>query len=263
VLYRRNGNDWTRSIYAVDLVDQLQAGQLAADSVTAGTIAAAAIRAVDAAFDAAAIKNADIDTVSAQRLVVGNANITDLSATKLTAGTIDASVITVINLNASNVNSGSFTGRTLTLNLNNTVTTLANTLDGTYSQYVGLSVLDSLTSRGVKLFSTGLAFESSGTAYAYLNNAGGLGGGLNLSNGSHSINLTSSNPRIVLSHSSGSEIRLNLSGGTPQLTFNGVQVLTTRQAAITSPSGGATIDTQARTAIDAIRVALQNMGITS
>jgi hypothetical protein len=36
-----------------------------------------------------------------------------------------------------------------------------------------------------------------------------------------------------------------------------------RAAAITSPSGGATIDSQSRTAIDAIRVALTNIGITS
>lgn len=33
--------------------------------------------------------------------------------------------------------------------------------------------------------------------------------------------------------------------------------------AISSPSGGATVDSQARTAIDAIRVALTNFGITA
>lgn len=35
-----------------------------------------------------------------------------------------------------------------------------------------------------------------------------------------------------------------------------------QQGAITSPSGGATIDGQARTAIDAIRTALTNLGLT-
>lgn len=35
-----------------------------------------------------------------------------------------------------------------------------------------------------------------------------------------------------------------------------------QQAAITSPSGGGTIDSQARTAIDSIRTVLTNIGIT-
>lgn len=97
-LYRRSGNTWTRAVNAADLVDQIQAGQLAADSVIAGTVAAGAIRAVDAAFDAAAIQSADINT---------------LSASKLTAGTIDANVITVINLNASNITVGTMSGTLL------------------------------------------------------------------------------------------------------------------------------------------------------
>ena len=36
-----------------------------------------------------------------------------------------------------------------------------------------------------------------------------------------------------------------------------------RAGAITSPTGGATIDSQARTAIDSIRVVLTNFGLTS
>jgi len=36
-----------------------------------------------------------------------------------------------------------------------------------------------------------------------------------------------------------------------------------QQGAVTSPSGGAVIDTQARTAIDSIRTVLRNFGITA
>lgn len=43
----------------------------------------------------------------------------------------------------------------------------------------------------------------------------------------------------------------------------GTKVVGARQAAITSPTGGGTIDTQARTAIDAIRAALTAHGLTS
>lgn len=97
-LYRRSGNTWTRNVNAVDIEDQLQAGQLAADSVIAGTVAAGAIRAIDGAFELAAIQSADINT---------------LTASKLTAGTIDASVITVTNLNASNITLGTMSGTRL------------------------------------------------------------------------------------------------------------------------------------------------------
>lgn len=161
-LYRRSGNTWTDKINAADIIDQLQAGQFAADSVTAGVIGAAAIRAVDAVFEAAAIKMADIDLVSAQRLIVGTANIDDaaitnakidrasvnkltvvtadiadasitnlkvasgISASKMTTGTLDASVVNVININATNVTSGGFIGRTLTLTTGSVTTTVDN-----------------------------------------------------------------------------------------------------------------------------------------
>lgn len=47
------------------------------------------------------------------------------------------------------------------------------------------------------------------------------------------------------------------------LSIGGNQVVTVRQAAITAPTGGSTIDTQARTAINDIRTALQNHGLTA
>lgn len=45
-------------------------------------------------------------------------------------------------------------------------------------------------------------------------------------------------------------------------SFYGVTPVVQAEA-ISAPSGGATIDTQARTAIDAIRVAIKNFGITA
>lgn len=132
VLYRRNGDDWTRSIYAVDMVDQIQAGQIAADAVTAGTIAAGAIRAVDAVFQTGAIQSADIQS---------------LSASKITAGTIDASVITVTNLNATNITAGSMNGVRLT--------------DGTVSDSKIASLAVSKLTAGTATFSGTVTFQNS------------------------------------------------------------------------------------------------------
>lgn len=49
---------------------------------------------------------------------------------------------------------------------------------------------------------------------------------------------------------------------TQKMGFYGVTPVV-QASAITSPSGGATVDSQARTAIDAIRTALTNIGITA
>ncbi len=43
---------------------------------------------------------------------------------------------------------------------------------------------------------------------------------------------------------------------------NSIPQVGTAQAAITSPTGGATVDAQARTAIDAIRAVLSYHGLT-
>jgi hypothetical protein len=45
--------------------------------------------------------------------------------------------------------------------------------------------------------------------------------------------------------------------------INGEQVLAGRQSAISAPTGGGTVDSEARTAINAIRTALQNHGLTA
>ena len=70
---------------------------------------------------------------------------------------------------------------------------------------------------------------------------------------------------------SASTVVLSVSGGTveavgafkaPQyLDTNGAQVVTTRQAAIADPAGGATVDTQARTAIASILAAMRTHGL--
>lgn len=47
-----------------------------------------------------------------------------------------------------------------------------------------------------------------------------------------------------------------------KVSFYGVTPVV-QAGAIASPAGGGTVDTQARTAIDAIRVAIRNIGITA
>ena len=50
-------------------------------------------------------------------------------------------------------------------------------------------------------------------------------------------------------------------GTEPVLSINGTQVLTVQQPSIGNPSGGATIDSQARTAIGSILTALRTHGL--
>lgn len=54
---------------------------------------------------------------------------------------------------------------------------------------------------------------------------------------------------------------IDLADSTGTYKVNGTQVVTTRQSAITAPSGGTTIDTQARTAINTIISRLQTHGL--
>ncbi len=67
-------------------------------------------------------------------------------------------------------------------------------------------------------------------------------------------------------HSSGSS-HLEIDGSqvlaATTLKFSGTQVVTTRQSAVTAPSGGATVDSQARTAINDIISRLQSHGLIS
>lgn len=44
--------------------------------------------------------------------------------------------------------------------------------------------------------------------------------------------------------------------------FFGSQTLVSKQAAITAPTGGTTVDSEARTAINTIRTRLQSLGLT-
>jgi hypothetical protein len=253
-LYRRSGNTWTAAVPTIDLTGQItetqisdnsisspkiqalavvagkiaanavEAGNLAADSVIAGTVAAGAIRAIDAAFTSAAIQSADINT---------------LSASKLTAGTIDATLINVININATNVTSGGFTGRTLTLNLNNVTTTVSNTSVG--GLIAGIRVESNLTTAESYMAP---AFVGSvfGLAYATLDVTGGQG-------------------RVIVANSSGSpRVLMDATDSTVKITNSfGVaeKVLAARGGAVSDPSGGTVIDTQARTAISLILVAMR------
>jgi hypothetical protein len=155
-------------------------------------------------------------------------------------------------------------GATFALNRNNHVTSINNTLDGSYGEYMGLTVTDTLNSRVAKVSPTGFRLESSGVSHVNLVNAGGITGSLLVTNSTNNqISIDSGNPRIIITYagSSAGQIRLQNPGGTPSLSFDGLQILTNRQAAVADASGGATVDTQARTAINTLLARLRTHGL--
>jgi hypothetical protein len=160
------------------------------------------------------------------------------------AGTIDAN----------QVNAGAFTGCTLELSSGGTTTEIKNQYDAYVpSNAVGLKIADS-TSRNI-LHSRGLAGLSS-TGYEFFQLQGINGYGyLHLNNPSNGYNLTATLAGDGL-------IALN-AGPTAGITINANRVVGPRQAAVTAPTGGGTIDSQARTAINDLISRLQAHGLIS
>jgi len=100
---------------------RMGAGDLEADSVTAGTVATGAIRAVDAAFDTAAIQTADIANAAITTAKIANLAVTDAlianatitgakiaNATITNALIVDATITSakIASLNADKINAG-------------------------------------------------------------------------------------------------------------------------------------------------------------
>jgi hypothetical protein len=150
-------------------------------------------------------------------------------------------------------------GATFRLNLNQTTVTISNTFDGTAGTYIGImvrtdAVADAFEASGaLTARSVGLRQKRSGvdTNFAYLVVSGSgtsADGQLALNEGDllRSIDLRAKVCRLLLSSESGSA---TLNGLFQTLSFNGNQVLTVRQSAVTMPFGGTTVDTQARQAI--------------
>jgi len=152
-------------------------------------------------------------------------------------------------------------GASFTLTLSGIVTSIANQFDPYLGNYTGLKV--SQVSQGyVGVSSSGIVLQNAitGNAIAKLTNGGG-DGDFWIANrfGQTLVQLDSFTPSIFVTDASGNGITLR----TTFLSFNGVQVLSGRKAAVTLPSGGATIDTQARQAITDIVNRLQTHGLIS
>ena len=86
-----------------------------------------------------AIQDQHFDRVTANRIVVVDADILTLTANKLTAGTINAAVISVINITASNINAGTLNAAVVNVtninasNINAGTLTAINISGGTYT----------------------------------------------------------------------------------------------------------------------------------
>ncbi len=151
-LYRYTGTQWTKAISAADMDDQISAGQIATNAVTAATIKAGAIS--TSKLDAGAVTAAkvDVDELFANTAVIGaiqtsaitaaaitaeianvefveSVNIaTDaITAGKISAGEIDASKLNVTDLSAISANMGSITAGSISAGLiTGDVATFAN-----------------------------------------------------------------------------------------------------------------------------------------
>jgi hypothetical protein len=255
------------------------AGTIAADAVIAGTVAAGAIRAVDAAFDAAAIQNADINSLSASKLTagtidasvinvtnlnasnvtvgtlsgtfLGNGTVADikiasgLSATKLTTGTLDASVVNVTNLNASNITTGTMSATrigagTISASVTLTSPTLVITA-GTTTVNIDATnkilVTDSVLTRSAEVTASHFRIGHTTDTLRFSELALGL---------------------LTITSASGT----NRSDLSPTgLLFGLTQVVGAQQAAVSNPTGGATIDTECRTQLSALLSRLRTHGL--
>lgn len=235
--YRRSGNNWTATIYAADLGDQVQAGQLAADSVTAGTIAAGAIRATDAVFQAGAIQDADIGNLSANKITTGF-----LSADRIFGGTISGLNVNIVNLNASNITSG----------------TLA--ADRIGAGTIAASV--TLTSPTLLISSGGVTTNIDGSNYIKVTN--NTFGATAQIDGSGFRCWTTANPsRYGVLTTGGLTVQEPTSGdyvdiNPVRISFSTGQVITKRQPAVSSPSAEVN---SLKTAVDALRQRLQTHGL--
>lgn len=232
--------------------------------------------------ESADIANNAVQTQHIANLAVTDAKILTLTANKLTAGTINAAIISVINLNASNINTGTLNASVVNvtnLNASNIVTgtlTSINISAGTYSLISGSNQMsingtngfrqyNSSSGRSVRLFNGQFEMDVDGSSVTpsqltlrsqtfaetprlFLRGDGGSGGYIDAY-----VDGTNSNiPGVI-----------DIGGTGARLEVNGQQVVAGRLAAITAPAGGATIDTQARTAINTIISRLQTHGLTS
>lgn len=213
------------------VITTVKIGDRQVSALKIGLLAVETANIADAAITTAKITNLAITNALIANAAITDAKIGDVAANKITAGTISASVtLTSPSLVITNSN--------VTLNVDSTNQfKLSNSSTGT-----SVRIRDSAPSGpspGVEML-----FEASSSTRTLIR-----GNYIQVTpDGSTSVSV------ILQASSTTSDCGLYV---------NNQRVVGPRTASITSPSGGATIDTQARTAIDTIRAVLTAHGLTS
>ena len=274
-------------------VTNAKIGLLAVDTAQLQALAVTEAKIDSLAVTNAKIGNLAVDTLQIQALAVTGAKIDDATIgtakiISLNADKINAGTITSVNVSAgtytltSGVNQMTIDGTDGFKQRNSSTGNFVQLLTGfmTISNSGGTSHVDIDTVSVSVESATARLSEMGPTAIAVNNSSGSARA---------SLALVSNDGRVTLNNAAGSEMaRLDAggglgeadsgymlirnaagslrveagveSGGDGEIHINSIKVLGPRGSAVTKPSGGGTVDTEARTAIDAI---IDRLGITS
>ncbi len=223
-------------------------GNLAVDTAQ---IAAAAVG--TAQIGTAQITNALIDTMAANKVLAGT-----FVAGVVYAGTVVAANILAGTMSAVNISAGTFA---LTSGFN------VMTIDGTN----GFKQLHSPSGDSIEMLGGQFLIRTSGSSRV-IGQIRNDGGSIGLLNGTTNvvgleaddIDLGQANRGYMfVKNSSGTEkVEIGVdSGGSGRIDVDGTQVIGVQGSFISDPTGGATVDAEARTAIDALIDRLQAHGL--
>ena len=111
----------------------------------------------------------------------------------------------------------------------------------------------------------GVSFLSASGQAAWLNNIGGIAFGTASGSGNSSAQLTMdyNNARVNFSLTTSAGVSVSPVVDCGGIRVSGSTMLTAKQAAISAPSGGSTVDAEARATINSIRAALTALGLTA
>jgi hypothetical protein len=185
----------------------------------------------------AAVNNLHIDRASANKLAVVDADVVNLSANKLnvgtissaisylgtvtagqiTAGTLTSGVTYTGTLNASQVNAGTLNGIIVNLALNGITTTLGNTLDASFGDYVGVKVTNGTYYSAMTTFALRLIGSNGASSKVNITSSGDNGfvvlHGSTGGSGTATLAQQGSQAKLILANDSGA--------GNPVISVNG------------------------------------------